>query len=154
MSLTNDILAQLSFDAAIRTAVAGVKAMRPYYDWVGVYLLEGDVLTLKDDHYLGAPTSHTRIPLDSGICGASAGGGETLVIDNVHQDSRYIACSVSVQSEIVVPILAGERVIGVLDLDSDTPAAFKEDDRRELEQIAAALARAWEKSHPGEAGDE
>jgi L-methionine (R)-S-oxide reductase len=154
MSLTDDILAQLSFDAAIRTAVAGVKAMRPYYDWVGVYLLKGDVLTLQEEHYLGAPTVHTHIPLDSGICGVSAAGRETLVIDNVHQDSRYIACSVSVQSEIVVPIITEVRVVGVLDLDSDTPAAFKEEDRQELEGVAAALARAWEKSHPGEAGDE
>ena len=149
MSLTDDILAQPSFDAAIRTAVAGVKALKPAYDWVGVYLLEGDpspgsgqgVLTLQDDHYLGQPTVHTRIPLGSGICGASATDGEALVIDDVHEDSRYIACSLSVRSEIVVPIMAGERVIGVLDLDSDTPAAFGEADRQELERVAAALAR-------------
>lgn len=144
MSLTADILAQTSFDAAIRTAVAGVKAIKPAYDWVGVYLLEGDVLTLRDEHYLGQPTVHTRIPLGSGICGASATDGETLVIDDVSADSRYIACSLSVQSEIVVPILAGEQLVGVLDLDSDTPAAFGADDRRELEQVAGALARAWQ----------
>ncbi len=160
MTLTDDILAQPSFDAAIRTAVAGVKAMRPAYDWVGVYLLEGDpsagsgqapsagsgqgVLTLQDDHYRGQPTSHTRIPLDSGICGAAASSRETIVIDDVRRDSRYIACSLSVRSEIVVPIMAGERVVGVLDLDSDTPAAFVESDRRELERVAAALAQAWQ----------
>lgn len=152
MPLTADILAQPSFDAAIRTAVAGVKAMKPTYDWVGVYLLEGDpslgsgqgVLTLRDEHYLGTSTSHTRIPLDSGICGAAATDRETLVIDDVRADSRYIACSISVRSEIVVPILAGERVVGVLDLDSNTTAAFGEDDRRELEEVAGALARAWQ----------
>ncbi len=149
MPLTDDILAQPTFDAAIRTAVAGVKAMKPVYDWVGVYLLEGDVLTLQDDHYLGQPTVHTRIPLGSGICGVSATDGETLVIDDVHEDSRYIACSLSVRSEIVVPIMAGERVVGVLDLDSDTPAAFGEADRQELEQVAAALAQAWQ-DLPGE----
>jgi len=152
MSLTDDILAQPTFDAAIRTAVAGVLGMQPTYDWVGVYLLEGDpspgsgqgVLTLQDDHYLGQPTVHTRIPLGSGICGASATDGETLVIDDVHEDSRYIACSLSVRSEIVVPIMAGERLVGVLDLDSDTPAAFGEADRQELERVAVALARAWQ----------
>jgi len=152
MPLTADILAQPSFDAAIRTAVAGVKAMKPTYDWVGVYLLEGDpsagsgqgVLTLRDEHYLGAPTSHIRIPLESGICGAAARSRETIMVDDVRRDSRYISCCLSVQSEIVVPIQAGERVVGVLDLDSDTPAAFGEADRRELEQVAGALARAWQ----------
>ena len=149
MSLTETILSQPSFDAAVKTAVAGVKAMKPTYDWVGVYLLEGDVLTLQDNHYLGQPTVHTRIPLGSGICGASATDGETLVIDDVHEDSRYIACSLSVRSEIVVPIMAGERVVGVLDLDSDTPAAFDEADRRELGRVAGALAQAWQ-DLPGE----
>ena len=121
--------------------------MQPHYDWVGVYLLDesGEVLTLKEEHYLGLPTEHTRIPLESGICGASAAGRETLVIDDVQADPRYIACSLTVQSEIVVPIVAGSRVIGVLDLDSDTRAAFTADDRRELEGVAETLARAWEK---------
>ncbi|UCH62143.1 MAG: GAF domain-containing protein [Fidelibacterota bacterium] len=137
-------MSQPTFDAAIRTAVTGVKGMKPTYDWVGIYLLEEDVLTLQDDHYLGQPTVHTRIPLNSGICGASATDGETLVIDDVHEDGRYIACSLSVRSEIVVPIIAGERLVGVLDLDSDTPAAFGEADRQELERVADALARAWQ----------
>ena len=152
MPLTADILSQPSFDVAIRTAVAGVKAMKPTYDWVGVYLLEGDpspgsgqgVLTLRDEHYLGASTSHTRIPLASGICGAAASSRATIVVDDVRRDSRYISCCLSVQSEIVVPVLAGERLVGVLDLDSDTPAAFGEADRRELEEVAGALARAWQ----------
>ena len=146
MNLIDDIIAQPTFDAAIQAAVAGVKAMKPYYDWVGAYLLEGDVLTLRKEHYIGLPTKHTRIPLASGICGASAAGKETLVIDDVSVDPRYIACSLSVRSEIVVPILAGERVVGVLDLDSDTPAAFKQDDRWALEEVADALARAWARS--------
>ncbi len=168
MGITDEILSQPSFDAAVKTAVAGVKAMKPTYDWVGVYLLEGapsagsgqapsagsgqapstdsgqGVLTLRDEHYLGQPTSHTRIPLGSGICGAAARSRETIVVDNVRRDSRYISCCLSVQSEIAVPILAGERLVGVLDLDSDTPAAFGEADRRELEEVAAALAEVWQ----------
>lgn len=150
MNILKRILAQPSWDEAIQSAVLGVKLMKEYYNWVGVYLLDdsGMILTLKDEHYLGLPTEHTRIPLESGICGASAAGKETLVIDDVKSDPRYIACSLTVQSEIVVPIVAGDRVIGVLDLDSDTPAAFNADDRRELEAVAAALAQAWEK-HKG-----
>ena len=146
MDVFQDIRSQSTLDAAIRAAVAGVKAMRPYYDWVGVYLREGDMLTLRDEHYLGLPTEHTRIPLDGGICGASAVGQETLVIDDVNADPRYIACSLTVRSEIVVPIMVDDQVIGVLDLDSDEPAAFTEDDRQELEQVAAALAQAWERT--------
>ncbi len=156
IDLCETILSKPDFDQAVKTAVVGVKAMKLAYDWVGVYLLEGDpspgsgqgVLTLQDDHYRGQPTSHTRIPLDRGICGAAASSRETIVIDDVRRDSRYIACSLSVRSEIVVPIMAGERVVGVLDLDSDTPAAFGESDQRELEQVAAALAQAWQ-AQPG-----
>ncbi|UCD37609.1 MAG: GAF domain-containing protein [Fidelibacterota bacterium] len=144
--LMGKIKDQDNFHLAVVTAVSGVKAMRPYYDWVGIYLLEGDMLTLQDDHYLGLPTEHTRISLESGICGASAVGRETLVIDDVNADPRYIACSLSVRSEIVVPIMVGDKVIGVLDLDSDTPAAFTSEDRRELETVAAALAQAWEQA--------
>jgi GAF domain-containing protein len=147
MNLLEQIFAQSSWDAAVHAAVSGVKRMKDYYDWVGVYLLDdsGEVLTLREEHYLGLPTEHTRIPLESGICGASAAGKETLVIDDVKGDPRYIACSLTVQSEIVVPIVAGGMVIGVLDLDSDTRAAFTADDRRELEAVAEALAKAWEK---------
>jgi GAF domain-containing protein len=147
MDLKKHIVAQLSWDASVRAAVLGVKLMKGHYNWVGVYLLDesGGTLTLAKEHYLGLPTEHARIPLESGICGASAAGKETLVIDDVKGDSRYIACSLAVQSEIVVPILVGDKVIGVLDLDSDTPAAFTEEDRQELEALAAALARAWEK---------
>ena len=143
MDTIEAIRTQSTWDAAICAAVAGVKAKRPYYDWVGVYLLEGDVLTLKDEHYLGLPTEHTRIPLDSGICGASAVEKDTLIIDDVTADPRYIACSLTVRSEIVVPIMVNDQVIGVLDLDSYTPAAFTAADRNELERVANALAQAW-----------
>jgi GAF domain-containing protein len=146
MNLLKHIVAQPSWDASVRVAVLGVKLMKDHYHWVGVYLLDesGETLTLAKEHYLGLPTEHTRIPLESGICGASAAGKETLVIDDVKGDSRYIACSVTVESEIVVPIVAGDKAIGVLDLDSDAPAAFTAEDRQELEAVAAALARAWE----------
>ncbi|UCH10199.1 MAG: GAF domain-containing protein, partial [Fidelibacterota bacterium] len=117
VGVAEEVQGQADFNSAVKAAVAGVKGMKPYYDWVGVYLLEGSELTLKEEHYVGLPTEHTRIPLGSGICGASATGKETLVIDDVDTDPRYIACSLTVRSEIVVPIMVGERVIGVLDLD-------------------------------------
>ena len=142
MSLTGEILAQPNLSAAIQTAIAGLKALKPFYDWVGVYLLDDDVLTLSDNHYLGLATDHPRILLGEGICGAAATGKETIIVDDVNADDRYIACSLSVRSEIVVPILVADRVVGVLDLDSDTPAAFGPEDGRQLEAVTAALAQA------------
>ena len=59
-SLRATILAQPTFSRAIQTAVAGLKALKPTYDWVGVYLLDGDMLTLRDDHYLGPDTRASR----------------------------------------------------------------------------------------------
>ncbi len=132
-----------AFHAAIQAAVAELAASQPTYDWVGVYLVEGDALTLRDEHYLGELTAETSIPLSEGLCGAAARGGETVVVDDVRSDPRHIVCSISARSEIVVPMVAAGQVIGVLDVDSDTPAAFGSDDRRELEAVAAALAAAW-----------
>ncbi len=153
MPLTDDILTAPGFDDAIRIAVAGVKAHRAEYDWVGIYLFDGQALTLQTGHYQGKPTSETRITLDQGICGAAASARETIIVDDVRRDERYITCSLTVQSEIVVPILAGDKLVGVLDLDSDTFGAFKEDDRLYLESVATALGAAWQKhGSPGAGG--
>ncbi|MCH8836913.1 MAG: GAF domain-containing protein [Candidatus Marinimicrobia bacterium] len=153
MPLVDDIFAASSFDAAIRTAVAGVQRHRAQYDWVGVYLYDGQALTLRTGHYQGLPTSETELTLDQGICGAAAANRETIIVDDVRQDERYIACSLAVESEIVVPIMAGEALVGVLDLDSDTYAAFGADDQQYLESVATALGAAWQKhGSPGLGG--
>jgi L-methionine (R)-S-oxide reductase len=110
---------------------------RPHYHWVGFYMLEGDVLV--QGPFVGKPTEHVRIPLNQGICGAAASTGETLVIDDVTADPRYLACSLETRSEIVVPIRRYGRVVGELDLDSDAPAAFTADDRALLEQVAEII---------------
>jgi GAF domain-containing protein len=111
---------------------------RPHYTWVGVYLLEGEELVLGP--FVGKPTPHTRIPLNKGICGAAASSGKTLIVDDVHADPRYLACSLETRSEIVVPIVRAGRVLGEIDIDSDAPAAFTEEDRRLLEAVAEILA--------------
>lgn len=115
---------------------------RPYYSWVGFYLMEGpDELVLGP--FAGKPTPHVRIPLHQGICGAAASTGETLIVDNVSADQRYLACSVETQSEIVVPIKREGKVLGEIDVDSDSLAAFGEGDRRLLEDAAELVARKW-----------
>lgn len=110
-----------------------------HFDWTGIYLVEGADLVLGP--FVGHPTEHLRIPIGAGICGAAAADQETIVVDDVHADPRYLACFLSTRSEIVVPILAGERVIGEIDIDSDRPAAFGPGDRATLERVAARLAR-------------
>lgn len=123
---------------AMTEAVALLKARLPHYSWAGIYLLEGDTLVLGP--YLGKPSPHTRIPLGRGICGAAATEKATIIVDDVHSDARYLACSIETKSEIVVPILDGDRVLGEIDIDSDQPAAFGASDKSLLEHVAAALA--------------
>jgi GAF domain-containing protein len=118
--------------------VALLQRARPHYTWVGVYLLEGEELVLGP--FVGKPTPHTRIPLNKGICGAAASSGKTLIVDDVHADPRYLACSLETRSEIVVPLVRAGRVLGEIDIDSDAPAAFTEEDQRLLEAVAEILA--------------
>jgi L-methionine (R)-S-oxide reductase len=125
-----------------QTLLAGVvtllKREREHYNWVGVYLLENGELLLGP--YVGKPTPHTRIPLNKGICGAAASTGRTVIVDDVNADPRYLACSLETRSEIVVPITREGRVLGEIDIDSDTRAAFTTGDRKLLEEIAQILA--------------
>src|SRR5215470_15962772 len=90
------------------------------YNWVGFYMLEKDagrdILALGP--FRGSITPHTRIPLNQGICGAAASSGETVVVDDVNDDPRYLACSLETKSEIVVPVFAKGSVVGELDIDS------------------------------------
>jgi len=122
---------------AMERAVATLKTL-PDYSWVGVYLLDGNELVLGP--YQGKPSPHTRIPLGRGICGAAAAEKATIVVDDVNADPRYLACSVDTLSEIVVPIMRGDDVLGEIDVDSDRLAAFGQQDRQLLETVAALLA--------------
>jgi GAF domain-containing protein len=141
-SLATDVAAAVRASADATAAMTEVvrllKTHRPHYTWAGIYLLEGDTLVLGP--YLGKPSPHTRIPLGRGICGAAATEKATIIVDDVNSDSRYLACSLETKSEIVVPIMRGETVLGEIDIDSDQPAAFGDDDRALLEQVARELA--------------
>jgi len=125
-------------ETAMESAVIQLKSQVRHYSWVGIYLLDGDELVLGP--FRGKPSPHTRIPLGRGICGAAATEKTTIIVDDVNDDPRYLACSLETKSEIVVPILDGSRVIGEIDIDSDTPAAFGSADRVLLESVARALA--------------
>jgi len=116
------------------------------YNWAGFYLLEPGTRELVLGPFVGAPTPHTRIPLDRGICGAAASSGETVVVDDVHSDPRYLSCSLETKSEIVVPIFVRGQVVGELDIDSHFPAAFGPDDRRLVEYCARLVGRYQEQA--------
>jgi L-methionine (R)-S-oxide reductase len=110
-----------------------------HYSWVGIYLVEGDDLVLGP--WKGPlATEHVRIPVGQGVCGAAAASGRTEVVDDVNADPRYLACFASTRSEIVVPIAHQGRVVGEIDIDSDTSAAFGDDDRAFLEGIALQIS--------------
>jgi GAF domain-containing protein len=131
-------LEQLSDPVAAMTHVVELLKTLPRYQWVGIYLLAGEDLVLGP--FLGKPSPHTRIPLGRGICGAAATQKTTIVVDEVNSDPRYLACSLETQSEIVVPIVRNGTVLGEIDIDSDTRAAFGPADREMLERVAALLA--------------
>ncbi len=137
--LMNAIAAASDAQAAMQLTVERLKAEMPYYTWVGIYLLEGDELVLGP--YLGKPSPHTRIPLNRGICGAAASQKETIIVDDVNSDPRYLACSLETKSEIVAPIMRDGQVFGEIDIDSDRPAAFGNQDRVLIERVASGLAQ-------------
>ena len=124
--------------AALQAGVEVLKSAVPHYSWVGVYLIDGDELVLGPS--LGKPSPHTRIPLGRGICGAAATERQTIIVDDVNSDARYLACSLETKSEIVVPIMKHGEVLGEIDIDSDQPAAFGTLDREMLESVAEAMA--------------
>lgn len=114
----------------------------PHYNWVGFYMLDpndGNILVLGPFH--GAPTEHVRIPVSEGICGAAVAQGETVIVDDVSADPRYLACSIETKSEIVVPITAGGKIVGEIDIDSHDLSAFGAEDRGFLEECALVFGQ-------------
>jgi L-methionine (R)-S-oxide reductase len=117
------------------------------YNWVGFYMLEpgANPPMLVLGHFQGAMTPHTRISLNQGICGAAASSGKTVVVDDVNNDPRYLACSLETKSEIVVPIFLNGKVAGELDIDSHFPAAFGAEDRELVEYCAQIVGQRLER---------
>lgn len=126
-------------DDVLRQIVSVLCDRFDHYSWVGIYLVEDDELVLGPWQGPQA-TEHVRIPVGQGVCGAAAATGRTEVVDDVNADPRYLACFPSTRSEIVVPISYEGRVVAEIDIDSDTPATFGEDDRRFLERVALLIS--------------
>jgi len=118
------------------------------YNWVGFYMLEAGAKPpmLVLGAFEGAMTPHTRIPLNQGICGAAASSGQTVVVDDVSKDSRYLACSLETKSEIVVPVFAHGTVVGELDIDSHFAAAFTSEHQELVQHCAMLVGKKLEAS--------
>ena len=133
----------------LQTGIVAAMAQRlPHFSWTGFYMLDlADVQMLVLGPFVGAPTPHVRIPVTEGICGAAVASGETVIVDDVAADPRYLSCSIDTRSEIVVPIYVRGSVVGEIDIDSHDPAAFTDADRTFLEEAARIVSKYIEQ-HP------
>lgn len=109
-------------------------------NWAGFYLTEKDRLVLGP--FQGKPAC-IEIPMGKGVCGTAAEKDQILVVENVHEFPGHIACDAASNSEIVLPIHKGGRVVGVLDIDSPLKARFTEADREGLAQFVGILEKVF-----------
>jgi|TARA_Y100000385_G_scaffold186500_1_gene192723 GAF domain-containing protein len=117
-----------------------LKSEVSHYDWVGFYFKNGNKNELKLGPYAGAPTDHTIIPFGKGICGQVAVSNQNFVVPDVKAQDNYIACSITVKSEIVIPIFIDGKNIGQIDIDSNTLDPFSVKDEEFLEFVCAKVA--------------
>lgn len=111
------------------------------FDWVGFYLVDDETdRDLVLGPYVGEATEHTRIPFGKGICGQAAETMETFVVQDVSREENYLACSVHVKAEIVVPVMKKGRLIGELDIDSHTKNSITNEHKEMLEEICDIIA--------------
>ncbi|ALH82009.1 GAF domain-containing protein [Sphingopyxis macrogoltabida] len=111
----------------------------PDLNWAGFYRFDGQELVLGP---FQGKAACIRIPLDKGVCGAAARLRATQRVDDVHAFPGHIACDAASRSELVVPIVARDRLVGVLDLDSPIPGRFTADDQSGAEALVARIAAA------------
>lgn len=137
--MTDDVLQAIEHAGDLQEVVDILHDRFDHYSWVGIYVVEGDDLVLGPWKGPQA-TEHVRIPIGQGICGAAAASGQTEIVDDVNADPRYLACFLSTRSEIVVPVQHDGRVVGEIDIDSDRPVAFGDEDRTFLERVADVIA--------------
>lgn len=153
MPATADLLRELESDARVLTPeelmqrICARLAQLPNFNWVGFYMLAQEACkkVLYLGPFVGAPTPHVRIPLHEGICGAAVSQGQTIVVDDVNADPRYLACSLQTKSEIVAPIRVHGEIVGEIDIDSHAHAAFGPEERQLVERCAELVGHALEK---------
>jgi L-methionine (R)-S-oxide reductase len=117
------------------------------YNWVGFYMVDpadSDILLVGS--YVGSFTPNARIPLNTGLCGAAASSGQTVVVDDVSKDPRYLAGSPLVKCEIVVPIFVKKKLVGELDIESYFTSTFTPPEKEFVEACAGVVGKYLGKS--------
>jgi len=130
------IAGETDWTANLANASALLFHSLPDLNWAGFYLLKQDELVVGP--FQGKPAC-VRIAMGKGVCGTAAVRRECVIVTNVHEFPGHIACDSASNSEIVVPMIRGDALLGVLDLDSPTIGRFDEEDRDGLERFVATL---------------
>jgi GAF domain-containing protein len=124
--------------ANLANAAAVIYHGVPSLNWAGFYLFREGLLVLGP--FQGKPAC-VRIPLGAGVCGTAAKRRQPVLVPDVHEFPGHIACDTQSQSELVVPLIRDDTLIGVLDLDSPLPARFDEQDQAGCEALVAVILR-------------
>lgn len=122
--------------ANLSNASALLNVFLPNINWVGFYLLKDGELVLGP--FQGLPAC-VRIPVGRGVCGTAVAERATILVEDVHAFPGHIACDAASNSEIVIPLVKNDKVIGVLDIDSPIKNRFSDEDKHGLEQFVATL---------------
>lgn len=131
----------LTKSEALKGVMEILKVKVYHYDWVGIYELDSISKNLQLGPFVGKDTDHVTIPIGKGVCGQVAESNKTMIVQDVTQEANYISCSIDVQAEIVVPIKKDGVFVAEIDIDSNSPAPFKQEDKIFLESIADLLSR-------------
>lgn len=134
---------ETDFIANLANSAALIFHALPVLNWAGFYLLKDGGLVVGP--FQGKPAC-VRIALGKGVCGTAAARRESIVVRDVNEFSGHIACDSASNSEIVIPLLRGDQLLGVLDVDSPRRARFDEEDRQGLEAVVAILMAAVDSS--------
>ena len=124
--------------AMLQLTADRVRAAGAPYTSVYMYMLHGDDLVLEA--YAGRETEHTRIAVGHGVCGTAVATGEDQIVGDVQAVGNYIACNLWTKSELVVLIRRGELILGQIDVDSDQPDPFTDDEVAAVRAVADGLA--------------
>jgi L-methionine (R)-S-oxide reductase len=129
-------------EAPLGSAVRYVAGLSSKFDWVGIYVLKGQMLELGP--YIGAATDHKRIPVGRGVCGTAVAENQDQNIPDVRGHSNYLACSLDTRSELVVLVRDKKgAILGQIDIDSHTTAAFGPDEVSSVRKVADELGGLW-----------
>ena len=142
ISIIENIISIIDKDVPVISNLANLSYVLKYYfkntDWAGFYLTKNESL------YLGpfqGDLACTVIPFNKGVCGISAYKKESVLVPDVHKFEGHIACSSSTNSEVVVPIIKDNQIVGVIDLDSNEFNNYSLEDVKILESIAEVIAK-------------